>query len=426
MIGVIADDFTGANDIGIMFAMNGYRTYVYSVYDQPSCLKNEADVVILNTNSRLDTGEIAYKKVKVATQTLKAIGCNTYFKKTCSVFRGNIGVEFDAMLDELATDFCCVILGFPKNGRVTKDGIHYVYNQLLEESAFKDDPVNPMRESNLVKILQTQTKRKVELIDYRIVSQGADIIKKQMYSLKGKCGYVIFDVTSQRDLFNIAGAVKDEIALAGSSAIGEELPKWLPKRGKGIEMGSNHNKQNISGTLIIAGSVTPQTKNQVTYAKQKGVETLTLPTELLLQEESRRLLIEKLSTTSCNAILAGKDIMIHTENEVDQVREARRMGLASGYDEKSLGRMISLTLSQIVKTIASEIKLTKLITLGGETSGVICEGLGIYGNLVLKEIAPGVPSVLTIGETELFMVPKSGSFGEDDFVIKAIEHLGTL
>lgn len=426
MIGVVADDFTGANDIGIMFALNGYRTYVYSVFDDSSILPNDADVLILNTNSRLDSTELAYQKVGSATRTLKNIGCATYFKKTCSVFRGNIGAEFDAMLDELNVEFCCVILGFPKNGRFTKNGIHYVYGNLLEDSAFKDDPVNPMRESNLVSILQKQTRRKVGLLDHSIVRRGVDSIKQSMTMLRKEYSYLIFDVTSQEDLFNIAGAVKDEIALAGSSAIGEELPKWLSGTGKGTADRKFRVAGSNLGTLVIAGSVTPQTKRQIEFAKAQGLSTLMLPTEGLMSEASKMAIINEISIKASAAIALGRNLIIHTENDLNQINDAKEIGMKRGLDERAIGRLISSTLSEIVKIVSENVRLSKLITLGGETSGVICDGLGIYGNLVLKEITPGIPSVLTIGKTELLMAPKSGSFGEDDFIIKALEHLEEL
>src|SRR5699024_7786562 len=110
---------------------------------------------------RLDDGKTAYHKVFHATKDIQTAGALQFFNKTCSVFRGNIGAEFDAMLDALDEEFAVVVLGFPGNGRQTIDGIHYVHGEKLEESQFKSDPVHPMKESNLVDILQSQTKRKV-------------------------------------------------------------------------------------------------------------------------------------------------------------------------------------------------------------------------------------------------------------------------
>ena len=155
MIGVVADDITGSNDIGIMFAKSGYlvHVYPYDAFDTRCHDSDELpDVLILNTESRFDKPEVAYRKVYEATEVLKALGCTHFYKKTCSVFRGNIGMEFDAMLDALGHSFGVVVLGFPKNGRITKEGLHYVHGKLLEESEFRNDPVHPMLKSNLVDI----------------------------------------------------------------------------------------------------------------------------------------------------------------------------------------------------------------------------------------------------------------------------------
>src|SRR5512138_51877 len=152
-MGVVADDVTGSNDIGIMFAKSDYLTHVYSFKEAADSFgaseENAPDILILDTNSRLDAPEIAYRKVFAATRELQRAGCRQFHNKTCSVFRGNIGTEFDAMLDALGLEFAIVVLGFPKNGRTTVDGIHYVHGRKLEDSEFRRDPIHPTLRSDL-------------------------------------------------------------------------------------------------------------------------------------------------------------------------------------------------------------------------------------------------------------------------------------
>lgn len=426
LFGVIADDFTGANDIGIMFAKNGYKVLVYSEYSDASELDVESDVIVLNTNSRLDEPILAYRKVREATAILKSIGCTVFHKKTCSVFRGNIGVEFDAMLDELGEEFCAVILGFPKNGRLTRDGIHYVRGVRLEESEFRNDPIHPMLESDLVQILGRQTRRKVGLISHDVISQGVDRTRLAMEEAKGLYQYLIFDVLDQDMLHTVAGAVRDVRALAGSSAIGEELPKWLPLKGKGALAGTEALRNLKLGTLMIAGSVTPQTRRQVEHAKAEGIRYFALSSDRLLSTSESASQKAGCIALAVKAILEGKPFLVHSENEPARVAASKARGAASGYEERELGRIISSALSEIADEVIRKTGLTRLIVLGGETSGAVCEKLGIIGNMLLKEITPGVPSVLTLGRTALLMAPKSGSFGDDDFIIAAEEHLKGL
>ena len=135
MIGVAADDATGANDIAIMFTKSGYKVKVLA-YEEDMNIFKDVDVLIIDTDSRLDEPALCYHKVYKAVAMLREIGCSMYHKKTCSVFRGNIGVEFDAMLDALNEDFAIISLAFPKNGRQTINGIHTVYGKKLEDSGF--------------------------------------------------------------------------------------------------------------------------------------------------------------------------------------------------------------------------------------------------------------------------------------------------
>ena len=115
ILGIVADDVTGANDIGIMCAKAGYLTHVVMTDglapETPAGIA-EPEVSILDTNSRLDD-PTAYRKVFAATQQLTAAGCRQFFNETCSVLRGNIGAEFDAMLDALGREFAIVVLGLP-------------------------------------------------------------------------------------------------------------------------------------------------------------------------------------------------------------------------------------------------------------------------------------------------------------------------
>src|SRR5690606_14228522 len=134
MIGIVADDITGANDIGIMYAKSGYLMEVYTFPATPPKGEQAPDVMIINTNTRLDSREKAYKKARESKEILHVHGCSQFFNETCSVIRENIGAEFDGMLDAHGEDFAVDVLGYPKNGRTTLHGIHYVHRKKLEKS----------------------------------------------------------------------------------------------------------------------------------------------------------------------------------------------------------------------------------------------------------------------------------------------------
>jgi uncharacterized protein YgbK (DUF1537 family) len=82
MIGIIADDITGANDIGIMYAKANITTHVYPMEAWTYQSKGmQPEVLVLDTHSRLDTPEEAYNKVFQMTTELKEAGVARFINK---------------------------------------------------------------------------------------------------------------------------------------------------------------------------------------------------------------------------------------------------------------------------------------------------------------------------------------------------------
>lgn len=423
-IGVVADDITGANDIGGLFAKGGYRVHVYPLAAfGPAALAADGapDVLVVDTNSRLDPPELASAKVREATRLLRAAGCPRLFNKTCSVFRGNIGAEFDAMLDELGAAFAVVVLGFPRNGRLTIDGVHYVHGLRLEESPFRSDPIHPMTRSDLAGILQAQTRRRVGRLGHEVVARGPAALAAAIGEARAACDYLILDVDGQAALGVIAAAVADEPVLAGSSALAEELPGvWgastaaplvalPPPDGRGI--------------LCAAGSLTPQTLAQIAHLRAAGAPVIELDTRRLFDEASARAEIGRAVAALAEGLAGGRDALVHAANSAEAVAATRAAGAAAGLSATAVARRVTASLADLVEQALGRSGGRRLVVAGGETSAAICERLGVGGMAVLDEIQPGVPACATLGATPLLLVLKSGSFGAADFIERAIAYL---
>ena len=426
LMGIAADDVTGANDIGIMFAKAGCLTHVHSFTEDQDGVVSPAGpaarIVILDTNSRLDTPETAYRKVFSATRALRAMGCRRFFNKTCSAFRGNIGAEFDAMLDALGREFAVVVAGFPKNGRTTVDGIHYVHGKRLEESEFRNDPIHPMTRSSLVEILQSQTKRRVGLLTHTVVERGADELRRQIEAMRSRCTYLILDVTDQAALATIARAVVDEPVLGGSSALGEELPAvWdLPPA---REERPDLPKIDGRGILIAAGSLMPQTAQQIEHLRLMGVPLFALDTERLFDAVEWEGEIARLGETIANRLLGGADAVFHTPNDAAAAERTRKSGDARGLSKTDVSRRVSETVAEVTARVLDASGQNRLVVAGGETAAAVCARLGVNGMRIWREIQPGLPSCITLTDPPRMLVLKSGSFGKPDFFEQALRHL---
>jgi uncharacterized protein YgbK (DUF1537 family) len=423
-VGVVADDITGANDIGSMFAGGGYLTHVYvsDSFDVGSLGRSHPDVCIVDTNSRLDPPQVAYEKVFAATRQLQAAGCEHFFKKTCSVFRGNIGREFDAMLDALGESLAIVVLGFPKNGRVTRDGIHYVHGLRLEESHFRHDPIHPTTQSDLVKVLQSQTKRACGLVTYDVVAEGPAALQARIAQLREQCQYIILDVLDQPALATIARVTAGYRVFAGSSALAEEQPAvW----GGGQDQ-SNPGvlpPRDGRGVLCAAGSLTPQTKAQIEYLYAQDLPIVELDTLRIFDAGERAAEVERIVAPLVEHLVEGQHALVHAANRVDVVERTQAEGVRRGLDRSDVGRLVGETLAEIVERAMHDAGLRRLVIAGGETSAAICRRLGVHGLRVWKEIQPGVPSCVSLGDRPLLLVLKSGSFGTPDFLQQALVHI---
>jgi uncharacterized protein YgbK (DUF1537 family) len=422
MIGVVADDITGANDIGIMFSKSNYAADVFSLTEAGSVQPEQTDVMIIDTDSRLDSEHEAYRKVFQATKELQKLGVQQFFNKTCSVFRGNIGAEFDAMLEALDENFAVIVLGFPKNGRKTIDGIHYVHGQLLEESEFRNDPVHPMKDSNLVRILQSQTKRKVANINQSIVKKGAEVLREEIFSLKQDNQYVIVDVTEQADLKVIARAVYDFKVLAGSSALAEELPQFIGKKEIKAKPAGFPPYYSEKGLFCTAGSLMPQTAAQINY--MRGKETvLELNTLNVIEEEKRNETIAQLTKQIISQLNKGKNVVLHTSNDKEIVRLTKEEALKNGINNRDISRLVSFTIAEITYAVIHITGQRRFVVAGGDTSAAVCRRLGIKGMRVWEEIQPGLPSCISLSNEPMLFVLKSGSFGQENFIEQAFQHL---
>jgi uncharacterized protein YgbK (DUF1537 family) len=60
----------------------------------------------------------------------------------------------------LGTDFTIACPAFPENGRTVYRGHLFVNDMLLNESGMQNHPLTPMRDANLVRLLQQQTRRR--------------------------------------------------------------------------------------------------------------------------------------------------------------------------------------------------------------------------------------------------------------------------
>lgn len=180
LLGVIADDFTGATDLADMLVAGGMRTVqiigVPGGNDAP-----DADAVVIALKTRSIEPHDAVAQSLAALSYLNRIGARQILFKYCSTFdstpRGNIGPVGDALADALGQTLTVFCPAYPANGRTIFRSYLFVGDVLLSESGMRDHPLNPMRDANLVRVLGAQSRRRVVSIGLDEVRRGPDALR---------------------------------------------------------------------------------------------------------------------------------------------------------------------------------------------------------------------------------------------------------
>lgn len=430
LFAAVADDDTGASDLAGMLAEHAVRTLL--VIDLPPAEQflewsEGYQAVVMAEGTRNLAPAAAYERTRAAVRSLQARRPGLFQIKYCSTFdstpEGNIGPSIDAALDELGEDFTVAVPALPVNGRTTYQGYHFVRRQLLSDSPMRHHPLTPMTNPNLVDLLGRQTRHRVGLAAYGDVEAGPDRLRERFQELRREgVGVAVVDCLNEHHLEVICRAAEGLRLVSGSSAFGLGLPKVWRERGL---IGGDREPRlppvrpaGGAGCLLVAGSCSEATRRQNEWLSGRGASVTDVdPRELLSPDFDPAALVSGLR----GQLARGRHCLLTTSGDPEHVREVQEWGAERGLATRELGEAVSDSLAGVVSAVLEAQAVGGLIVAGGETSGALCRRLGFGALRVGKNIEPGVPLCLSLGEVRLPVVLKSGNFGGHDFYGKALQ-----
>ncbi|BAK76159.1 type III effector Hrp-dependent outers protein [Pseudogulbenkiania sp. NH8B] len=414
ILGVIADDFTGATDVASMLVRAGLKTVqVIGVPDGPA---PEADAVVVALKSRTNPADEAVRDSLAALEWLRAGGARQFYFKYCSTFdstaEGNIGPVTEALLQALGSDFTIACPAFPENGRTVFRGHLFVGDQLLSDSGMRHHPLTPMTDANLVNVLQAQVSGRVGLARYDSVAQGTAALQARFAELRGKgvrCAVV--DAISNDDLRVIAAACAELPLITAGSGVALGLPEVYAARGWVTPDARAAELPAVGGrAAVLSGSCSQATNGQVQHWIDAGRPALRLdPRELAA---GRPLAEEAIAWVLAQA----EPALVYATSRPEDVRAVQaELGV------ERAGQLVEQCLAQIAHGLA-ENGVHRLVVAGGETSGAVVQALGVSQLRIGAAIDPGVPWTQVEGRP-LLLALKSGNFGSVDFFGKALQQV---
>jgi len=418
-LGCIADDYTGASDLANTLTRCGLRT-VQTIGVPPNDLDlPEVDAVVVSLKSRSIYSNIAVARSRDAEKWLRGRGAGHVLFKICSTFdstdAGNIGPVMDALRADCGDAIVLVTPAFPETGRTVYQGNLFVGSVPLNESPLKDHPLNPMRDSNLVRVLARQSKTKIGLVELALLTRGPEAVRARLADLAAKgIGAAIIDAVFDLDLETIGAVALDHRLSVGASGIGLGLARALVASGTCGAFGPNVAAGAAVGgpAACLVGSCSQATLQQIANA-EKAMPVLHLDPDRVVAgtDEARRAVAWAVER------LGSGPVLIASSSTPDEVA-----ALQARHGRDAAGHAIEQAMADIAQGLV-ESGVRRLVVAGGETSGAVVDRLRIPGFLVGEEIAAGVPVLRAVGTTsgDMLLALKSGNFGGPEFFSDALK-----
>jgi uncharacterized protein YgbK (DUF1537 family) len=425
LLGCIADDFTGATDLANNLVRSGMRT-VQTIGVPTDQQAINADAIVVALKSRTIPAKDAVKQSLQAYKWLKAQGVEQIYFKYCSTFdsthEGNIGPVTEALMDAIYgadQGFTIACPAFPENNRTIFKGHLFVGDVLLSDSGMRNHPLTPMTDANLVRVMQSQTHRKVGLVEQSCVAAGPDAIRARIKALQAEgFGIAVIDAVSNQDLMQMGQALADMPLVTAGSGVAIGLPQNWKARGVLKASSKADTLQAARGfQAVLSGSCSVATNAQVMHWRQSGKPAFAI--DPLVVASGTDLVTQAVHWAT--PLLSQGPVLIYATAEPNTVKAIQdKLGVAKA------GELVESTLSSIAKGLV-QAGVRQLVVAGGETSGAVVQALEVERMVIGPQIDPGVPwtsvtSPVCNGDT-VHVTLKSGNFGTNDFFEKSFARL---
>ncbi len=422
-LGCIADDYTGASDLANTLTRCGLRTVQTIGVPAADLELPDVDAVVVSLKSRSIEAGLAVTRSRAAERWLRGRGAAHLLFKICSTFdstdAGNIGPVLDALRSDCGDAIVLVTPAFPETGRTVYQGNLFVGSLPLNESPLKDHPLNPMHDSNLVRVLARQSGPKsvwsVSPTSPAGRMPSAPVWPISPIMVPGRRSSMRFSNATLKPAGEVA---IDHRLSVGASGLGLGLARALVASGRvRPSLPDAVSESPVGGpAACLAGSCSQATLGQIAKARQAMPVLHLDPDRVVLgKDEVHRAL------AWARERLEQGPILIASSSTPDQVA-----ALQARHGRDAAGHAIEQAMADIAEGLVQS-GVRRLVVAGGETSGAVVDRLAIPGFLVGAEIAAGVPVLRAIGvkhcgakHREMLLALKSGNFGGPEFFSDAL------
>ncbi len=367
---VLADDLTGSLEAGALYAKSGTSCAVTIANSVPDEMSVEA--LVMDVEARHANPERAAGIGANVVSGARAYGISRIYLKVDSTLRGSIPAQIRGALAGWLGRPVVFAPAYPRMGRAVRAGRLYVNGQLLTDSVFAHDPMDPAQTSSVSERLLAGGCGPV-----RHVADAAEL--RDALSSPLVSSVLICDAENAEQMRQLAHAV----VASG----------WLPicagSAGFLAELIAAENEVYAKSGLIINGSLNS------TSLKQCELASSDVP----------------VYTVGCN------DDVQALASEVTRAVHAEGWAILSTNTDKSDSSCVLERLATVASIVLRDTACYSLTIFGGDTAAKILSTLGVHVIHPIRELLPGIPvSRITVERRPLKLVTKAGGFGEPDVI----------
>lgn len=413
-LGVIADDLTGGMMVASLLEREGVPCPLVTSTEALAGLDQDAEAVVVGRKIRLLPPEEAVADARRSAKALLVKRAKRIYYKYSALFmsteRGNIGPVAECLM--ALTDANHVLFCPTWRGATVYLGRLFVNDVMLHESGASRDPATPMTNSNLLEVLQSQSRVGVGLLPLRILHGGKPAAQEFLAEqARGGTPFFIADAIESDDVARIAELGVDSPLSTGAD--------WLP-----VYLARNWRQQEDKTeprTLlppapgyeaVLSGSCSPKTNRQVrAFEQQHPLFKLDL-----LQATGDSSMVDRIVDWASDKLKQGP-VGIATTTDHEGVERA----------QGALGRQGAADLAEDLLVRVTRrlhgIGVRKFVVAGGETSGTVIDTLGIDSLRVSPFDYLGGGYCHAAGPDPISLVTKAGGAGEEDFFDAALRRM---
>lgn len=372
---VIADDFTGAAEIGGIGLRNGLKVAI----ETKPIFSNENDIIVIATDTRSMNKQEAALHVSKLTKKLLPFEPLFIYKKIDSVLRGNISEELVAQLKACGKKRAIIVAANPVFRRIIRNGKYYIDDVPLNQTCFSIDSQYPIHTNEVLKLLNPV--------------EGYPIVNLKPDDLLPDKGLIVGDVENLDDLHKWTLKYNEDTLFAGAFGFFDSLLKSLNYTGSAVETPKKPFK---FPALFVLGSFYPKDDRILTQMIENGHYHSNMPDDIYYNKEYDSVSMENWLEEIITNLIEKQKVIV-TCDYLDST-------------EANISFRIKNILAELVQKVMKKVAIHEILIEGGSTTSEILEYLEITKLTPIQELDTGVIRMKVDRMPDLCLTTKPGSY----------------